>query len=104
LFLAPIFIDKNKGYIWRSSDMTDELKNEKNKGRIAQWEARGVDVIKADLVHTNGRRYVGKHKELAWDWVRQQEKQTTLVKLLSNSWVVGIGVGVIVGIIMLFVS
>ena len=77
---CPINNDpENKvGELWGTL-ITFELPSEiSQRGRIArfvEWEKRGVDAIKADLL-TGGSRYVGGPpavRDLAWEWVRSRE-------------------------------
>lgn len=55
--------------------MEDELDKIEHKGRIANWESIGVEAIKADLEHSGGTRYVGRHHQLAWKWLERKRLQ-----------------------------
>jgi hypothetical protein len=57
--------------------MTDDLNKKENQGRISTWEKIGVDAIRADLEVANGKRIVGRHTKLAWEWVRSKNKPVT---------------------------
>lgn len=51
-----------------------ELDEEQHKGRIANWEKYGADAIKSDL-DNGGTGIVGRHKTLAWKWLRRKQAQ-----------------------------
>jgi hypothetical protein len=70
--------DNQVGELWGTSiSFADpsEISQEGRIGRFSQWEQRGVEVIKADLLQ-GGTRFVGGPpavRDLKWEWVRSKE-------------------------------
>jgi hypothetical protein len=58
--------------------MTPPIDDASHKARFDRWEKLGLERVKADLIHTGGRREVGgspEVRELAWEWVRIREAE-----------------------------
>jgi hypothetical protein len=80
---CPINNDpENKvGDLWGTSisfELPSEISQRGRVARFSEWEKRGVEAIKADLL-TGGSRYVGGPpavRDLAWEWVRSRESNT----------------------------
>jgi hypothetical protein len=62
---------------WISFAAPSEISQEGRIARFAEWEKRGVEVIKADLLQ-GGTRFVGGPpavRDLAWEWARTKEAE-----------------------------
>jgi hypothetical protein len=71
-----------------SSDGEELLKR---NSLCERWEGLGVDRVKSDLMHNEGRRTgnVGggsKEKDWAWEWVRMKENKPPLKPIMKGDW------------------
>jgi hypothetical protein len=71
--------DNQVGDMWGTSisfAAPSEISQEGRIARFSEWEKRGVEVIKADLLQGGGTRFVGGPpavRNLAWEWVHSKE-------------------------------
>jgi hypothetical protein len=87
-----------------------ELSLPKNKRRIEKWGELGIDTVRADVIEGSGGRYVGggpENRRLARLWIAYKDSEIAREceeniepKWYKNPWVVGVGTGLIVAIVL----
>jgi hypothetical protein len=66
--------------------MADEISEEGQRARFAQWEKLGLDQVKHNLLN-GGHRVVGgppQVRELAWQWVRKKEAEEAAASVVRQ--------------------
>jgi hypothetical protein len=60
----------------------------RRRAKYAEWDRIGLDRVKADLIHNNGRSIVGGGLQtihLAWEWVHEREADESKSKMAAGN-------------------